>query len=73
LLKWFQKSGSLTITKNKEGADFILAGEIVSIALPTLTYNSSNSASNVKIRLTVRYILKDLSTDAILIEQPKET
>ena len=73
LLKWFQKSGSLTITKNKEGADFILAGEIVSISLPTLTYNASNSASNVKIRLTVRYILKDLSTEAVLIEQPKET
>lgn len=73
LLKWFQKSGSLTITKDKEGADFILAGEIVSISLPTLTYNSSNSASNVNIRLTVRYVLKDLNTEAILIEQPKET
>lgn len=73
LLKWFQKSGSLKITKSKEGSDFILAGEIISIALPTLTYNASNSASQVKIRLKVRYILKDLTTDEILIEQPQAT
>lgn len=73
LIQWFQKSGSLKITKQKEGADYILAGEIVSINRPSLTYSSLGNASEVKIRLKVRYILKDLNSDAILIEQPLET
>ncbi len=73
LLKWFQKSGSLHISRNKDAADYILAGEIVSIDLPTLTYNAENNASEVKIRLKVRYILKDLNNGKVLIEQPKET
>ena len=30
LIKWYQRSGSLNITKTKEGADYILAGEIIS-------------------------------------------
>ena len=73
LLEWFQKSGSLKVTKKKEGSDFILAGEIISIDLPTLTYSASNSASQVKIRLKVRYILKDISKNTILFEKSKET
>ena len=73
LIRWFQKSGSLVITKDKENSDFILAGEIVSIDLPSLTYDGSNTTSEVNIRLQVRYIMKDLRTENILIEQPSET
>jgi len=72
LIKWFQKSGSIVISKSKEDADFILAGEIVSIDLPSLTYAGGNTTSEVKIRLRVRYILKDLKTGNIMIEQPSE-
>jgi hypothetical protein len=73
LIKWYQKSGSLIITKNKDGADFILAGEIVSIDLPSLTYGGANTTSEVNIRLKVRYIMKDLKSGNILIERPAET
>lgn len=73
LLKWFQKSRSLKITKTKEGADFILAGEIVSIDIPSLAYDAGNTASDVKLTLKVRYIFKDLMSDKILIEKPEET
>ena len=73
LIKWYQKSGSLKISKQKEGADFILAGEIISIDLPSLTYGAANTASEVNIKLKVRYILKDLNSGATLIEQPSET
>lgn len=73
LLKWFQKSRSLKITKTKEGADFILAGEIVSIDIPSLAYDAGNTASDVKLTLKVRYIFKDLTSDKILIEKPEET
>ncbi|THB77709.1 MAG: hypothetical protein D6B25_06190 [Desulfobulbaceae bacterium] len=72
LIKWFQKSGSLKISKEKEAADYILAGEIISIDLPSLTFGSSNSTSEVKIKLKVRYIMKDLKSGKILIEQPSE-
>ncbi len=72
LIRWFQKSGSISITKQKEGADLILAGEIISYNLPSLTYGANNAASTVKLRLRVRYILKDLNTDRVLIEQSSE-
>jgi hypothetical protein len=72
LVKWYQNSGSITITKKKAGADLILAGEIVSIDLPSLSYGSSSSATEVKIRLKIRYILKDLASGKILIEQSGE-
>lgn len=73
LTKWFQKSGSITTVRDKAGADLILAGEIISIALPSLSYGSDNVASEVKVRLKVRYILKEIATDRVLIEIPSET
>jgi outer membrane lipopolysaccharide assembly protein LptE/RlpB len=70
---WFQKSGSLKVTKEKTGADLILAGEIISIQLPSLSYGTGYSATEVKVILTVRYILKDIKTDKVLLEVPAET
>jgi hypothetical protein len=71
LTSWFQKSGSITTVREKNGADLILAGEIVSIELPSLSYGS-NVATEVKVRLKVRYILKEISTNKILLEVPSE-
>lgn len=73
LTHWFQKSNSLKVTNEKAGADLILAGEIISIQLPSLSYGAANNATEVKIILTVRYILKDLKTDQVLLEVPGET
>ncbi|BHH83219.1 LPS assembly lipoprotein LptE [Desulforhopalus sp. 52FAK] len=73
LTKWFQKSGSLKTVRDKSGADLILAGEIVSISLPSLSYDSNNIASEVKVHLKVRYILKEIATDRVLLEVPSET
>jgi len=73
LVKWFQKSGSLKITKQKEGADYILAGEIVSINIPSLAFNSSNDTSDVKLKLKVRYILKNLEDDRIMFQKSGAT
>jgi len=73
LLKWFQKSRSLKITKSKEGSDFILAGEIISADIPSLAFDAGNTASDVRLTLKVRYIFKDLATDKVLIETPSET
>ena len=73
LVSWFQKSGSITVIKEKKGAQLILAGEIMSIDLPSLSYGSDNDATEVKVLLTVRYVLKDIESGKVLIEVGRET
>lgn len=72
LARWYQKSGSLHVTKTKAGSDLILAGEIVSLSLPSLSYRSNRDAAEVKLTLRVRYILKDIATGKVLVEAPSE-
>lgn len=72
LVKWFQKSDSIKVVNKKEGADFILGGEIISIDLPSLSYGKSNVTKEVKLKLKIRYIVKDLMTKEILVEVPGE-
>ncbi len=72
LVRWYQKSGSIKVVKEKDGAHLILAGEIVSIDLPSLSYGSGNDATEVRILLTVRYILKDIESGEVLLEIPNE-
>ncbi|MFV0438517.1 MAG: LPS assembly lipoprotein LptE [Desulfopila sp.] len=73
LVRWFQNSDSLSITKRKSEAQLMLAGEIVSISLPSRSYNNRNVTSEVKVELRVRYALKDLATDEIVLEEPGQT
>lgn len=72
LTRWFQKSGSITTVRNKEGADLILAGEIISLELPSLAYGANSVTSQVKVILRVRYILKDIASKKIVLEAPNE-
>ncbi len=72
LARWFQKSRSLHVTKERSQADLILAGEIVSISLPSRSYNANRGAAEVEIRLRVRYIIKDIASGKVLIETPNE-
>ena len=73
LSKWFQKSGSISIVRQKKGADLILGGEIISIELPSLAYGANNVTTEVKVKLRVRYLLKEISTNKIILEIPDET
>ena len=73
LVSWYQKSGSIKVTKDKKGAHLILAGEIISIDLPSLSYGIANAATEVKVLLTVRYILKDIDSGKVLMEVGQET
>ncbi len=73
LTKWFQKSGSISIVRQKNGADLILGGEIISIELPSLAYGVDNVTTEVKVKLRVRYLLKEISTNKIILEIPDET
>src|SRR5512138_1978971 len=59
LAQWFQKSESVDLTKEKSGADLILTGEILSIALPSVAWNTISNATATEVSLHVRYALKD--------------
>lgn len=69
---WFQKSASITLVKSVDDADFILAGEVISLSLPSLSY-TGDTTSEVRVHLQVRYVMKDLATGKIFFETPRET
>ena len=71
LVQWFQKSSSITTVRQKQDADLILAGEIISIDLPSLSY-TDRTTSEVKVKLRVRYVMYDVLTNEILLEVPNE-
>ncbi|MDJ0622081.1 MAG: LptE family protein [Desulfocapsaceae bacterium] len=72
LVEWYQKSGSIDVVRNKDEADLIIGGEIISIDLPSLSYGANNTTREVKLRLRIRYILKDLRSGEILFQQPNQ-
>jgi hypothetical protein len=69
---WFQKSKAIRITKNKETADLILAGEITFIDLPSVAWDGNARTTDVKVRLGLRYVLKDLKNGEIIWEVPDD-
>jgi hypothetical protein len=69
---WFQKSKAIRITKKKETADLILAGEITYIDLPSVAWDGNARTTDVKVRLGLRYVLKDLKNGKILWEVPDD-
>jgi hypothetical protein len=72
LSAWFQKADKIHLTKDKEKADLTLAGEIISIHLPSIGWNSAARSTDAKVELTLRYVLKDLKTGKMLWEVPNE-
>lgn len=72
LTRWFQKTDAITTVRKKAGADLILAGEIISIDLPSLSYAKKSLTTQVNVNLKVRYILKDISSNKIVFEMPSE-
>ena len=69
---WFQKSKAIRITKKKETADLILAGEITFIDLPSVAWDDNARTTGVKVRLGLRYVLKDLHSGDIIWEVPND-
>ena len=72
LSAWFQKSEKINLTKDREAADLMLAGEIISIDLPGIGWNTDAQTTDVKIELRLRYVLKSLKTGRILWEVPND-
>lgn len=72
LSSWFLKSDKISLTKEKEGADMILAGEIISIHLPSIGWSGAARTTDVKVELILRYVLKDIKSGKILWEEPNQ-
>lgn len=70
LARWFQKSQAIDLTKDKSKADLLLSGEILSIDLPSVSWSGVSDATSTKVKLTVRYSLKDMKTGAVLWNVP---
>lgn len=68
LSRWFQKTQSVDLTKERMGADYALSGEIMSIDLPSVSWSSNSDATGTKVALYVRYTLKDLKTGKVVWE-----
>ncbi|MCI5146536.1 MAG: hypothetical protein D3923_13670 [Candidatus Electrothrix sp. AR3] len=72
LAAWFQKADKIHITRDRESADMVLAGEIISMELPGIGWNTDARITDVKVALHLRYILKDLESGKILWEIPND-
>lgn len=68
LSSWFLKSDSINLTQDKQEANLILAGEIKSISLPSISWDGDANVTDIKVRLVARYVLQDLASGKILWE-----
>ena len=66
---WFKKSGRIAVVFDENEADLKLIGEISSINLPGLFYNSLDEALEIKVKLTVNFALYKTSNNTILWQE----
>lgn len=70
---WFKRSGNITVIFDEDQADMKLTGEITSIDLPGLFYDTFDEALEVKVKLTVRFTLLDNRRNTILWQEERYT
>jgi hypothetical protein len=70
---WFKRSSKVSVVFEEDQADLKLTGEIFSIDLPGLFYNSFDEAIEIKIKLTVRFTLYDNRNNEILWQEKHYT
>ncbi len=68
----FQRSQAITIVRDKAQADLMLAGEVFAIELPGIAWDADTVTTDAMVRLTVRYMLKDLKTGKPLWKVPEQ-
>ena len=66
---WFKNSGRIAVVFDEDDADLKLIGEISSIDLPGLFYNSFDEALEIKIKLTVSFTLYSTTNNSILWQE----
>lgn len=70
---WFKKSGMVNVVLEDDQADLKLTGEISSIDLPGLFYDTFDEALEVKIKLAVSFTLYDNHSKTILWQEKQFT
>jgi len=66
---WFKNSSRINVIFDEEQADLKLTGEISAIELPGLFYDPSEEALEIKIKLTVRFTLRDNRNNSTLWQE----
>ena len=66
---WFKNSSRINVIFDEEQADLKLTGEISAIELPGLFYDPSEEALEIKIKLTVRFTLRDNRHNSVLWQE----
>ena len=72
LSSWFRKTPHIKHTQDKEKADFVLQGEIVSINVPGLSYGQFETELEEKAILTVQYSMREAGKDKVTWDMTKE-
>ena len=70
---WFKQSGRIIIVPSEDPAELKLSGEISSIDLPGLFYDSFDEALEIKIKLTVLFTLRDSRNNSVLWQELQYT
>jgi hypothetical protein len=70
---WFKKSGIVDVIQGDDQADLKLTGEISSIDLPGLFYDTFDEIIEIKIKLTINFTLYDQHTKTILWQEKQFT
>ena len=70
---WFKNSSRISVVFKEDEADLKLTGEISAIDLPGLFYNSFDQALEIKVKLAVRFTLRDNRNNSILWQEKKFT
>ena len=69
LSRWFQQAEKVDLTRQKDQTtDYVLTGEILSIDLPSISWNTIADVTGTKVSLVVRFALKDQRTGKVVWE-----
>ena len=69
LTAWFKKSDIIHVVFDDKNADLKLTGEITSIDLPGLFYDSLDEALEIEVKLTVNFTLYDNHSNKIVWQE----
>jgi Lipopolysaccharide-assembly len=70
---WFKNSSRINVVFDEDQADLKLTGEISAIDLPGLFYGPSEEALEIKLKLTVRFTLRDNRNNSVLWQEKQYT
>ncbi len=69
LSDWFIQYKRITLTNNKEDADYLLTGSVVSIRFPGRSHTATEEATALKAVLTVSFKMEDTKDGFIVLER----